>query len=82
MKLRSLKIEKKTYGDNKGKLFGTLCVDGLKADVTIKLSDYAASEILKFCSASIVSAVRESSKDFEEEFLRSVNNMESQSCQN
>lgn len=73
IEFRKLEIEKIRYGDDEGKLKGTLEVDGRTARIEVKLTDAAAKKILQCAAADIAAAASEQAQAFRDEFLGAVN---------
>lgn len=69
----SIRIERKTWGDDEGKLFATLDVEGKSAKMVIKLAPGVAERLLAYCADEIASAASEEAQAFRSEFLASIN---------
>lgn len=64
MKFKSLKIEKRDWGDDKGKLLAEISIEGKKSSTTMRLPDEVADKILKLAKDAIIDAVAEAANDF------------------
>ena len=63
-KFRSLKIERARWGDNKGKLEGILDIGGEKGNLSLKLPDQLAEQILQLAKTAIIDGVEQTANDF------------------
>lgn len=60
----SLKIERQRWGNNAGKLEGTLDIGGAKGSLSLKLSDSLANQILQLAKSAIIDSVEETANEF------------------
>jgi hypothetical protein len=63
-KFQSLKIERARWGDNKGKLEGVLDIGGKKGNLSLKLPDELAEQILQLAKNAIIDGVEQTANDF------------------
>jgi len=80
MQFKKIEIERIRYGDDRGKVRGSLAVEGRKADFVIHLSDRSANAVLKMCADEICVAAVEGANSFREEFIASINRATSASA--
>lgn len=60
----SLKIERATYGKNKGMLEGSLDIGGEKGRLSLILTEDLAEKILQLAKNAIIDGVEQSANDF------------------
>lgn len=61
---KSLQIERVRWGDDSGKLRGTLSIGGKTGDLSLKLTDELADEILQLARTAIIDGIESSSRKY------------------
>lgn len=69
---KSLSIERKTWGEDEGKLVANLSLHSSKNTVSLKLPDKVAEQILILAKSAIIDAVEESANEFIFELTTSI----------
>ena len=64
MTFKSLKIERVSWGENKGKLISVLEIEGAKAETTMELPEEVAEKILQISKQALVDGVEKAANDF------------------
>ena len=72
MTFNSLKIERKTWGKDQGKLVAELSLSGNKATTTLTLPDDVGEKILRLAKSAIIDAVETTANDFIFEITTSI----------
>jgi hypothetical protein len=63
MRLKSLKIERVTYGDHEGTFAGAMKFDNEIGSIEVKLSAKQCDELFKVCAEGIISTAKDAAAE-------------------
>jgi hypothetical protein len=69
MRLMQLRLERKTYGPDEGKILGKATFSGDRGEITLNLNEHHVEQMLLVCADGIVDVAKAAAKMFVQEAL-------------